>query len=118
MATRRAFMVKELPPFTRVEKVPVFEAAINEKGQKYKRLSGWEDTEVEHPGGWMVFFPQGHSVRIDSEDVMRKQGFFNRSGLIDMDTGEPVEESGEMDLEQMIIAREASRSPFGRLPGM
>ena len=38
----------------------------------------------------MVYFPNGSSVHVWTEDEMVRQGFLRDPGLIDMDTGDGV----------------------------
>lgn len=45
-------------------------------------------------GGFMVYFPQGHSTFFEDEATMRAMGITEVGALVDMDTGMPV--SAEM----------------------
>lgn len=57
--------------------------------------------EIEVPNGYMVYFPRGHSIRC-SEAEMKRLGFLNRSGLVDMDTGDLVEEINVESLKDAV----------------
>ena len=43
---------------------------------------------VQEPAGYMVYFPNGSSVRIRTEEELEKQGFDKPASLVDMDSGE------------------------------
>lgn len=45
------------------------------------------------PRAWDVYFPGGHSVRIEDEKEMYRLGYMNRPPMIDMETGEEVPDS-------------------------
>jgi len=40
--------------------------------------------------GWMIYFPNGTSIRIRSEDEMRRLGFLEAPNLLDMESGDEV----------------------------
>ena len=44
----------------------------------------------DEPAGWMVYFPNGSSVRIRTEAEMVRCGFFEDPELVDMETGDVV----------------------------
>jgi len=48
--------------------------------------------EVDAEGGYMVYFPKGHSIRVFDDEHLKVLGFDQPAKLIDMETGE---ESGE-----------------------
>lgn len=43
---------------------------------------------------FMVYFPQGHSIRVDKPELVR-MGYHLRPRLVDMDTGEVVDAGGD-----------------------
>lgn len=45
------------------------------------------------PRAWDVYFPSGHSVRIESEREMIRLGYMNPPPLVDMETGEELPDS-------------------------
>lgn len=50
------------------------------------------DREVEEPGGYDVFFPNRHSIRVRNEAELKRLHLVDNAPLIDMSTGEVVEE--------------------------
>lgn len=60
-----------------------------------------EVVEVEKKT-WMVYFPQGHSIRVDEKEL-RRQNFHLKPRLVDMNTGDVLDTGGdEYDLGQQI----------------
>jgi hypothetical protein len=51
---------------------------------------GFTYEDIDHDAGWMVYFPNGSSIRIWTKSEMERQGFLDEPGLIDMDTGDTV----------------------------
>lgn len=65
----------------------------------------FEEKEVSEKM-WMVYFPQGHSIRVN-EANLRLNGFHLKPRLVDMTTGDVLEFGGdEYDLETDIPDRE------------
>lgn len=50
--------------------------------------------KVKESGGYMVFFPRGHSIRVRNTDELRAMGFHMQAGFVDMESGEvaPVQQ--------------------------
>ena len=48
----------------------------------------YEDTEVD--AGWMVYFPNGSSIHVWTEEEMTRQGFLNDPHLVNMETGDDM----------------------------
>lgn len=48
------------------------------------------DEVVVIPKAWDVYFPSGHSVRIEDEQEMYRLGYLEPPPMIDMETGEEV----------------------------
>lgn len=64
-----------------------------------------EPKEVEEKM-WMVFFPQGHSIRVNEKNL-RLHGFHLKPRLVDMNTGDVLDFGGdEYDLAQDIPDRD------------
>ena len=63
---------------------------VLDKDGNSKLLGGftYEDTEVD--AGYMVYFPNGSSIRIWDEEELKRNGFDTPASLIDMETGEGV----------------------------
>lgn len=65
----------------------------------------YEDKEVEEKL-WMVYFPQGHSIRVNEKEL-RRQRFHLKPRLVDMNTGDVLDLGGdEYDLSQDIEDRD------------
>jgi|APSaa5957512535_1039671.scaffolds.fasta_scaffold258958_1 hypothetical protein len=62
---------------------------LDAQGQS-KLLGGFTYENVEHDAGWMVYLPNGSSIRIWTEEEMIERGFLNKPDLIDMESGEIV----------------------------
>jgi hypothetical protein len=45
------------------------------------------------PRAWDVYFPGGHSVRIESEEEMYRLGYLEAPPMVDMESGEEVPNS-------------------------
>ncbi len=76
----------EVHPFTGVTTRRVYE--FNEE----KRII--EGKDVEAKGGYMIYFPKGHSIRAFDDKHLAALGFDKPAKLIDMETGD---EAGEVD---------------------
>lgn len=50
---------------------------------------------VEERDCWMVYFPQGHSIRIIDKRELERQGFNLKPRMVDMDTGDLVDAGGD-----------------------
>lgn len=60
---------------------------LNDKGQSIL-LGGFDYEDKKVDAGWMVYFPNGSSIRVWSEEEMARQGFDLPPDLVDMDNGE------------------------------
>ncbi len=61
-----------------------------------KLLGGFDYEDVEVDAGWMVYFPNGSSIRVWTEEEMKRQGFLSDPTLVNMETGDdmgPVQNS-------------------------
>ncbi len=45
---------------------------------------------VKEPAGWMVYFPNGSSIRVRTLAEMQRCGFMEPSPLVDMESGDIV----------------------------
>lgn len=45
---------------------------------------------VKEPAGWMVYFPNGSSIRVRTEQEMMRCGFMEPSPLVDMESGDII----------------------------
>jgi hypothetical protein len=48
----------------------------------------YEDTEVD--AGWMVYFPNGSSIRVWTEEEMKRQGFLDAPTMVNMENGDEL----------------------------
>ena len=64
-----------------------------------KLLGGFEYEDKEVPAGWMVYFPNGSSVHIWTEEEMERCGFLADPTLIDMESGEEVPQAAPQSLK-------------------
>ena len=53
-------------------------------------LGGFDYEDIEVDAGWMVYFPNGSSIRVWTEDEMIRQGFLNDPTLVNMETGDDM----------------------------
>lgn len=49
-----------------------------------------EYEEVECERGWMIYFPQGHSMHITNAAEMKRLGYTDGPSMVDMETGDDV----------------------------
>lgn len=81
---------------------PAFQVVYRDKPyttQKVKRVDGaFVYENVEEKGYWMVYFPQGHSIRITKEAELKRLGFDQSPSLVDMKEGEVVGTMPDFDI--------------------
>tara|TARA_R100000789_G_scaffold86428_1_gene82580 strand:+ start:4109 stop:4456 length:348 start_codon:yes stop_codon:yes gene_type:complete len=58
--------------------------------KKGKLLGGFDYEEVEVDAGWMVYFPNGSSIRVWTKEEMERQGFLRDPNLVNMETGDDM----------------------------
>jgi len=51
---------------------------------------GFDYNEIEEPAGYMVFFPSGSSIRVRTDDELKRLGFDSPANLVDMESGHVV----------------------------
>ena len=65
---------------------------VKEKGSdEVSKIDKFEDVEKEM---FMVYFPQGHSIRVDKKELIR-MGYHLKPRLVDMDSGEVIDFGGD-----------------------
>jgi len=80
------------------------------------KFLGFERKTNKVPAGFMVYFPQGHSMRVGTEEKLRELGFAGRSGFIDMETGEAVEDAGNLrSLKEYVASKTVKRVRRGAM---
>lgn len=62
------------------------EIVLDDQGRKTIESRQRVEKVVEVPAGWMVYFPRGHSVRIETAAEMVRLGFMEEAELIDLDS--------------------------------
>lgn len=60
--------------------------------------------EKEVPAGYMVYFPQGHSIRVSEEELVRL-GFKEDPDLVDMSTGDVLPAQKQVSLKELTKRR-------------
>tara|TARA_R100001594_G_scaffold134845_1_gene176202 strand:- start:447 stop:791 length:345 start_codon:yes stop_codon:yes gene_type:complete len=66
---------------------------------KGKLLGGFEYEDVEVDAGWMVYFPNGSSIRVWTKEEMDRQGFLSAPNLVNMETGDDMGPSANASLK-------------------
>ena len=74
-----------------------------------KKGGGFDLQEVKIDAGYMVYFPRGHSIRVD-EAELKRSGFDRDPRLVDMKTGEEAENPSGMLKRRVERKTHASRS--------
>tara|TARA_Y100000310_G_C20647798_1_gene797624 strand:- start:352 stop:681 length:330 start_codon:yes stop_codon:yes gene_type:complete len=62
---------------------------------------GFDYNEIEEPAGYMVFFPSGSSIRVRTDDELKRLGFDSPANLVDMESGEIVGSMKDMSFHTM-----------------
>lgn len=75
-----------------------------------KLIGGFDYEEIEVDAGWMVYFPHGASIHIWTRSEMERQGFLKHAGLINLETGDAVEETKPVSLKEKSKQITASKS--------
>jgi|TARA_Y100001951_G_scaffold78352_1_gene65875 hypothetical protein len=65
------------------------------------KKGGFDYKDVEEPAGYMVFFPSGSSIRIRTDDELKRLGFDSPANLVDMESGEVVGSMKDMSFHTM-----------------
>jgi hypothetical protein len=63
-----------------------------------------EQYEVEVPAGFFVYFPAGHSIRVDGAEELHRLGYDNPADLVDMENGDVVGQAA-VSLKQQVQRR-------------
>jgi hypothetical protein len=62
---------------------------LDDKGNSIL-LGGFEYEDKEVDAGWMVYFPNGSSIRVWTKEEMERQGFLSEVTLVNMETGDDM----------------------------
>lgn len=76
---------------------------------KYETVKKEETRTFDH--GYMVVFPKGHSVFIESEEELFRLGFGGDPTLIDMETGDVVGQLGIPGMTMPMKTKTGSPAP-------
>jgi hypothetical protein len=86
---------------------------------KHKRVilkptdTGFEETVVEEPAGWMVYLPSGISYYVRTEDELERLGLTDAPDLVDMETGDVVGTTQVQDLKAIAEQKSARNQRRG-----
>ena len=88
----------------------------DEEGRKIKKGPIQVVSEqVESKGGLLFTFPGGHSIRLTSPEQLKQFGLNENPRLVDLDTGEEVNEHGvPLSLANYVNDVSASGGDFGK----
>lgn len=67
--------------------------------------------EEQFTEGYMVYFPQGHSIFVaaDDEEQLRRIGVLDEPDMVDMNSGERVPSSYAMSPKEIVNAKQRNR---------
>lgn len=91
---KKAYEVHKIKKHT----VKVMEAQFEDTGEVTKRgkpitqYVGMKEVATVVENGYMVYFPRGHSIFVESEAELTRLGLHHEGGLVDMQTGEYVDQ--------------------------
>ena len=63
------------------------------------------EKKVEVPFGFMVYFPAGHSIRVKTEEELKRLGYDGPAELIDEETGDVVGSTAQTSLKRAVQRR-------------
>lgn len=75
-----------------------------------KETRAIEYNEVETEGGFMVYFPKGHSIRLEDEAALKAHGFDLPAAMVDLETGDEVGVSNDSLRRRSAAMTKTSRS--------
>ncbi len=94
MAVSAEYFVRKLPADKEYEEVHY---AYEQDGQPDKKGNikhNLTQKKVITKGGWLIIFPNGHSIRLATDEQLRHFGLEQKAKLVDRDTGLEVNEHG------------------------
>tara|TARA_R100001594_G_scaffold22817_1_gene44311 strand:- start:6393 stop:6731 length:339 start_codon:yes stop_codon:yes gene_type:complete len=77
------------------------EGKVKHTTAKPKETGGFDYTEKQEPGGYMVYLPNGDSLRVRTDGELQRLGFDSPANLVDMDSGEVVGSMSNMSFQHM-----------------
>lgn len=93
------FEVEEIGPYKRTQRVGKRATDGITKGLVFS------DETVEYDSAWMVYFPSGHSLRVETKDEMVRLGYMEPPPVIDMETGEEIMPTGHTLSPKEVVKR-------------
>lgn len=100
---RRKYEVHEVEEEARSPRL-VTKIAAPSKAKKAggRRKSGFDVEEVKDDRPqYDVYFPNGNSIRIVGDDELHRLGFHVGAGLVDMETGEDIDDMPQRSLKEL-----------------
>lgn len=91
-------MADKLPAYQVRELEGTRKKTIYEMDKKTKTL---REKEVEVDKGYMVFFPRGHSIHVETEAELRRLGFHRKPNEVTPGDEADLEEPRGPDLEEL-----------------
>ena len=89
-----------------IRKIATPKVQLDDKGKPKKDrdgnsilLGGFDYHDMEVDAGWMVYFPNGSSIRIWNKEEMVRQGFLEEADLVNMETGDLMGKSSNTSLK-------------------
>ena len=71
-----------------------------------KLLGGFDYEDKEVDAGWMVYFPNGSSIRVWTKEEMDRQGFLRNPTLVNMETGDDMGTASHTSLKSLSEQKE------------
>lgn len=78
----------------------------------HKAGTGFEYQTEKEDFGYMVYFPAGHSIRVQNEKELQRLGFHRVPGRVNMETGDEL--SPDMDPEELSPKAAVMRATKGK----
>lgn len=74
----------------RKEKVTFTKAWMDDETKSLQQEQVTEEKDC-----YMVYFPQGHSIRVTSFEALKELGFHLKPRMVDMETGDVIDSGGD-----------------------
>lgn len=110
---RPLYSIERVPSHTITEQVATLEPTGEKKpnGKPVMEYKGFVTRERVVKNGYMVYFPRGHSLFVESDEQLARLKLDLDGGLVDMATGERVDPNATpVDLKQ-VVARATQQRP-------
>lgn len=90
MAEQRKIRARYATKFLGKQKVHYTKCSIDPDTKSLQ-----QEPAVKECDCWMVFFPNGHSIRVTDFAELKRMGFDKKPRMVDMDTGDIVDFGGD-----------------------